>query len=96
MRGEFLGAKRSRLAAGDRRAALGLSRASERRPGGTYSVGRDRLDSRVVAARSRRPSEDGSSLLPPQAELVFRRRGRQARRRALEVAYERSALAVLS
>jgi hypothetical protein len=43
-----------------------------------------------------RPSEDGWSLLTPQGELVFRGHGPEARRRSLEVAYERGALAVLS
>jgi hypothetical protein len=41
------------------------------------------------------PDEDGWSLLTPQGELVFRGRGLDARRRSLEVAYERGALAVL-
>jgi hypothetical protein len=43
-----------------------------------------------------RTSEDGWSLLTPQGELVFRARGLDARRRSLEAAYERGALAVLS
>jgi hypothetical protein len=42
------------------------------------------------------PDEDGWSLLTPQGELVFRGRGLDARRRSLEVAYERGALTVLS
>jgi hypothetical protein len=42
-----------------------------------------------------RQSEDGWSLLTPQGELVFRARGLDARRRSLEVACERGALAVL-
>jgi hypothetical protein len=43
-----------------------------------------------------RPNEDGWSLLTPQGELVYRGDGPEARRRSLEVAYERGALAVLS
>ena len=43
-----------------------------------------------------RPTEDGWSLFTPQGELVFRGRGVDARRRSLEVAYERGALTVFS
>jgi hypothetical protein len=43
-----------------------------------------------------RPTEDGWSLLTPAGDVLYRGLGTGARRRCLEIAYERGAAAVLS
>ena len=43
-----------------------------------------------------RPTEDGWSLLEPNGDFVFRGLGTGARRRCLEIAYERGAATVRS
>lgn len=43
-----------------------------------------------------RPTEDGWSLITPVGEVVYRGLGTGARRRCLEIAYERGAATVLS
>jgi hypothetical protein len=43
-----------------------------------------------------RPTEDGWSLVTPAGEVIYRGLGTGARRRCLEIAYERGAPTVLS
>jgi hypothetical protein len=70
--------------------------ASAPRPAACELRGGDQAGVRATGRLLLRPSEDGWSLITQQGELVFRGHGLDSRQRALELAYERGALVVLS